>query len=199
MLRLVLTLALLATLAAPANAPESGPDSGSDLLGTPAPDWAFTRAVRDGKGSLADYRGKVVLLRWWTTGCHFCETTLPVIETLRREHARDGLVTIGVFHPKPEPHGMSDRAIVAAAEARGYHGPLVFDRDWKTLGRYWLDGHDERSWTSVSFLIDRAGTIRWVQGGGEYHPSADPEHRRCDTKYRELEQVLAEVLAEPTP
>jgi len=35
-----------------------------------------------------------------------------------------------------------------------------------------------------------------VHGGGEYHPSDDPQHARCDAQYRELERVLAEVLAE---
>jgi hypothetical protein len=32
--------------------------------------------------------------------------------------------------------------------------PVAVDADWQTLKRWWLDGH-ERSWTSVSFLIDR--------------------------------------------
>jgi len=30
-------------------------------------------------------QGKVVLVRWWTEGCHFCRATLPVIEQLRRD------------------------------------------------------------------------------------------------------------------
>ena len=47
-----------------------------------------------------------------------------------------------------------------------------------------------------SFLIDRDGMIRWVHGGGEYHPSADPAHARCTVQYRELEKTLAVVLAE---
>src|SRR5438034_642643 len=65
-----------------------------------------------------------------------------------------------------------------------------------TLDRYWLDGNPERNWTSVSFLIDRDGVIRWVHGGGEYHPSDDPAHLRCDAEYRGLEQALAQALAE---
>jgi thiol-disulfide isomerase/thioredoxin len=174
------------------------PDSGVELLGTPAPAWEFTRWVRGHRATVASLRGKVVLLRWWTTGCHFCETTLPVIETLRVAHEKQGLVVIGVFHPKP-PRDESNRSIVAAAGKRGFHGPLAFDRDWTTLGHYWLDGHDERSWTSVSFLIGRDGTIRWVHGGGEYHPNDDPRHQRCDVQFHELERALSAALAEPAP
>jgi len=196
----VAVLALVASAGTPVAAPDpDDPDSGAQLIGTPAPEWAFTRWVRGHRETVADLRGKVVLVRWWTTGCHFCQTTLPVLEKLRTAHEKDGLVVLGVFHPKPEPRDETDSSIVAAAEERGFHGPLAFDRDWKTLGRYWLDGHDERNWTSVSFLIGRDGTIRWVHGGGEYHPTDDPQHQRCDLQYHELEQALAAALAEPAP
>lgn len=174
--------------------PNESPDSGAELVGTPAPAWTFTRWIGP-THSLAEMRGKVVLVRWWTEGCHFCANTLPELEALRKKHARDGLVVVGVFHPKP-PREVSDRHIVALAKRLGYTGTIAVDREWATLGRYWLDGHDERSWTSVSFLIDRQGVIRWVQGGGEYHRSADPAHARCDFQYRELEETLATVLAE---
>jgi len=171
------------------------PDSGAELLGTPAPAWTFTRWI-GAPHSLAELRGKVVLVRWWTEGCHFCANTLPELEALRHRLGPDGLVVIGVFHPKP-PREVSDKHIVALAKRLGFEGPIAVDRDWATLNRYWLDGHPERGWTSVSFLIDRQGVIRWVHGGGEYHRSSDPAHARCDLQYRELEQTLATVLAEP--
>ena len=182
--------------AAPSSMPDPAddPDSGAELLGRPAPDWAFTRWVRGPQHVLADDRGKVVLVRWWTEGCHFCKTTLPVIEGLGRAHPKD-LVVIGVFHPKPEPREVDDRHILAVARQLGFSGPIAFDRDWKTLKRYWLDANPDRNWTSVSFLIDRDGVIRWVHGGGEYHPSSDPAHARCDLEYRGLEKALASALA----
>lgn len=185
------------SLAPPAGAADDA-DSGADLVGRPAPEWSFTRWVRGRERTLRDLRGKVVLVRWWTEGCHFCRTTLPAIEALQREHPED-LVVLGVFHPKPEPHDVSDPHILRVARALGFSGPIAFDRDWHTLNRYWLDGHPERNWTSVSFLINREGLIRWVHGGGEYHRSDDPRHRTCDLEYRGLEKALAEVLKEPAP
>ncbi len=174
-----------------------GPDSGVGLLGHPAPAWTFTRWIGPSL-SLEGLRGKVVLIRWWTESCHFCAATLPEIEALRRAHANDGLVVIGVFHPKP-PREVSDRKIVALAKRLGFFGPLAVDREWTTLERYWLADHPERSWTSVSFLVDRQGVIRWVHGGGEYHRTDDPAHARCAKQFAELETTLAEVLAESAP
>jgi len=204
---LLLTLALLAgsLCAAPAGAEPwhshheralaDDADRGADLVGRPAPPWTFDHWARGPARSLASLRGKVVLLRWWTEGCHYCAETLPALESLARERAGTDLVVIGVYHPKP-PRDVSDRHILAVAKRLGFSGPVAVDRRWSTLDRYWLDGHPERNWTSVSFLIGRNGAIRWVHGGGEYHPSSDPLHARCDATYGELERVIAASLAE---
>jgi len=181
---------------APAAPALDDPDSGAELLGRPAPSWSFDHWIRTKPLSLEQLRGKVVLLRWWTEGCHFCGETLPAIETLRRREADKGLVVIGVFHPKP-PHDVSDRHIEAVASKLGFTGPIAVDRHWSTLDRYWLDGHPDRNWTSVSFLIDRQGVIRWVHGGGEYHPGDDPAHARCAEQFEDLEKALAKAEAEP--
>src|SRR5947207_1274770 len=92
---------------------------------------------------------------------------------------------------------LDDGHILAAARRLGFGGPIAVDERWSTLDRWWLDGHPERGWTSVSFLIDRDGIVRWVHGGGEYHPSADPRHARCDLEYRGLERSLTAALARP--
>src|SRR5580765_1860870 len=188
-------LSLLA--AAPSTAGvETATRATDELIGHSAPAWSFDRWVRGGPLSLASLRGKVVLVRWWTDGCPYCASTLPALETLRARDADRGLVVIGVYHPKP-PRDVSDRQILAVAKKLGFEGPVALDREWSTLERYWLGGHPERGWTSVSFLIDREGVIRWLHRGGEYHPSSDPRHAACDVEYRGLEKTLATLLAEP--
>jgi thiol-disulfide isomerase/thioredoxin len=174
----------------------AGPGGG--LIGRPAPAWSFERWIRTAPLSLEALRGRVVLVRWWTDGCHYCAATLPTLESLRERHAKAGLVVIGAYHPKP-PREVSDRKILSVANQLGFEGPIAVDREWSTLERYWLGGHPERTWTSVSFLIDREGVIRWLHGGGEYHPSRDPEHASCDRQCRELEQAVRAALAEPAP
>jgi thiol-disulfide isomerase/thioredoxin len=170
-----------------ANAPE-----GAEMIGRPAPPWSFDRWVRGPALSLDRLRGKVVLLRWWTEGCSLCATTLPALEKLRMEH-RDDLVVIGVFHPKP-PHHVSDKEILKTADKLGFKGPIAVDERWSTLDRWWLDGHPDREFTSVSFLVDRAGVIRWLHPGGEYYPTDDPAHIACDRDWSGLERALDAVL-----
>src|SRR5262245_11603163 len=65
---------------------DDNPDSGAELIGTPAPKWTFDRWLRAKPMTVESLRGKVVLLRWWTEQCHFCRTTLPVLEQVRRDH-----------------------------------------------------------------------------------------------------------------
>src|SRR5438093_12964115 len=153
------------------------PDSGAEMIGRRAPAWSFERWIRSPALTPQDLRGKVVLLRWWTEGCDFCAATLPGLESLRKRYG-DGLLVIGVYHPKP-PRRVSDRDILAAANRLGFRGPIAVDERWTTLDRYWRPDHD-REFTSESFLIDREGVIRWVHKGGEYHPSSDAKHARCD-------------------
>jgi thiol-disulfide isomerase/thioredoxin len=167
-------------------------DSGAELVGRRAPAWSLERWIRSPALTPQDLHGKVVLLRWWTEGCDFCAATLPGLESLRKRYGDDGLVVIGVYHPKPARH-VSDRDIVAAANRLGFRGPIAVDERWTTLDRYWLAGH-EREFTSVSFLIDRDGLIRWVHRGGEYHPSTDPKHARCDAEYDGLVKAIGELL-----
>ncbi len=193
---LALVVAVVAAFGLPAAGAYSDPDSGAELIGKPAPAWTFDRWLRSKPLTLESLRGKVVLVRWWTEGCHYCRSTLPALETLRSRDAERGLVVIGVYHPKP-PHAVSDRHILGVANQLGFKGPIAVDGEWRTLERYWLDGNPERNWTSVSFLIDRDGTIRWVHGGGEYYPSDDPAHASCDIDYRGLERALTAALAAP--
>lgn len=191
--------AIRAASAAPApadvHAASDDVDSPADLLDQPARAWSFTRWVDTKPLTLEGVRGKVVLLRWFNTNCRFCGNTLPGLEALRTRYASQGLVVVGVFHPKPV-HEVSDAFVRRSAQKLGFHGPLAVDQDWTTLDRWWLANHPDRNWTSVSFLIDRDGIVRWAQGGGEYHPSEDPRHATCDASYRELEQTIRRLLAE---
>lgn len=174
------------------------PNAGADWIGRYAPEWSFDRWTRGSPRSLASLRGKVVLLRWWTDECPYCAATLPALEKVGGRDAENGLVVIGVFHPKP-PRAVSDRHVLEVANRLGFSGPIAVDERWSTLERYWLHGHPERSWTSISFLIDREGIVRWVQGGGEYHPGNDPRHAQCASRYRELETAIAAALADRGP
>lgn len=149
----------------------------------------------DAKPELA---GHVVLVRWWTDGCPFCERSLPALDALATKHANDGVVAVGVYHPKP-PREVSDASVRADAERLGWHGAVAIDADWSALKRAWLTG-PEREATSVTFLLDRTGRVRFVHPGPEIHPIADPprgdeaQHAGCARDYAALEHALEHAL-----
>jgi len=182
-------------LACPA-APDDA-DSPAGVIDQPARAWTFDRWIGGPARSPESLRGKVVLIRWFTEDCQYCRNTLPEIEALRVRYGAQGLVVIAAFHPKPIRH-VSDAHVTQVATALGFHGPLAVDERWTTLDRWWLAGHPERNWTSVSFLLDRSGVVRWVHTGGEYHPSDDPRHARCAAQAAELETTIRRLLADAT-
>jgi thiol-disulfide isomerase/thioredoxin len=173
--------------------PELDPDSGVELIGHPAREFRFARWLRSRPLTPESLRGKVVLIRFWTDECRFCRSTLPAIETLRRRYAGRGLVVIGAYHPN-EPRPVRDAVVTRWADRLGFGGPIAVDERWDTLNRWWLDGHPDRNWVSVSFLLDREGNVRWVHGGGEYHPSAELRHHSCDVAYAGLEREIESLL-----
>ncbi|MCU1677398.1 MAG: alkyl hydroperoxide reductase, partial [Frankiales bacterium] len=65
--------------------------------------------------ALADLRGKLVLLHFWTSGCVNCMHVAEELRTLERRYA-DVLVVIGVHSPK-FPHERS-HDVVRSAVAR---------------------------------------------------------------------------------
>jgi hypothetical protein len=106
-----------------------------------------------------DLKGKVVLVRWWTNGCSLCSGSAPQLAELSRKAA-----VVAVYHPKP-PRDVTADQVRAAAKAIGMPGALAVDRDWAVLDR-WMPPA-KRSFTSLTFLLDKKGVIRHVHPGGE--------------------------------
>jgi hypothetical protein len=135
----------------------------------------------------------VTVVRWWTDGCPFCAASLPALEALRVRHGGEGLQMIAVYHPKPLGR-RSDAAAVRAAAARlGLRGPIAIDERWEKLESLWRKGAPKAA-TSVTFVVDRAGIVRWVHPGPRIHRSEDREHARADADMRELEEVVRGLL-----
>jgi len=153
-----------------------------ELLGTPAPEWTATIWINSEPLSLKQLRGQVVLIRWWTgPECPFCEASAPYLRQWYQRYASQGLEVIGMYHPKP-PGRIPPEVVKKLAQSMGMTFPLAIDSDWNTLRRYWLDGR-KRAWTSVSFLIDQKGIIRYVHPGGTY---SSEEAQEIETAIQEL-------------
>lgn len=171
--------------------------AGQDLVGKPMPALRFDRWLNVEKHGAPDLRNSVVLYRWWTDTCPYCARTLPAIEKLRTTFGSEGLKVVAVYHPKP-PRKVPDDAVLAAAKAVGYHGAIAIDADWAQLNRVWLST-GRREATSVSFLVDAQGVIRFVHPGVEYFPSDNPREKQQDEDFRLLENAIHALLRQPPP
>lgn len=141
--------------------------NGKELIGQPAQEWKVTHWLNSSPLTLGSLRGKVVLVRWWTApGCSFCAASAPTLAKLDRFYRDKELVVIGFYHHK-NSSPLNPVEVEAAARQFGFHFPVAIDPEWVTLKRWWLDGRPS-AWTSVSFLIDQHGIIRYVHPGGSY-------------------------------
>ncbi len=118
-----------------------------------APGFEIDKLSGPGKQSLADYRGKVVVLNFWASWCEPCREESPLLERWHgrlREH--DGTV-LGV--------DILDVADDARDFIREYKltYPQLRDGDGDVLGKYGVIAYPE------TFVIDRNGKIAATRRG----------------------------------
>jgi len=128
---------------------------------------------------LSDYRGKIVLINFWTTWCTACLGEMPVLVELARRHG-DQLVILGVSldgvpdshghavgHEGPEgaghaPTNMGGQSSVrelrakvrSVAKARHLTYPILLDSE-NTVGSRFNGGE-----LPTNVLLDRQGNLR---------------------------------------
>jgi peroxiredoxin len=66
-----------------------------DLRGKRAPEFTL-KTVEGKKVSLADYKGKAVLINFWATWCAPCKIEMPWFVALRDQYASQGFEILGV-------------------------------------------------------------------------------------------------------
>ena len=141
---------------------------GSELLGTRPPEWKVTEWLNSPPLTLAELRGKVVLVRWWTgPQCPYCSASAEALNTLWEKDRQRGLVVVGMYHHKTDTP-LTTAHVDAQTKRLHFEFPIGVDKDWTTLHRWWLDSQP-RGWTSVTFLLDREGRIRHIHPGGAYY------------------------------
>lgn len=173
----------------------SGSQEGQDRIGVAAPEFNLQHWVNSPPLEIRNLRGKVLLIRWWTDTCDLCAATAPALRKLQQEYGSQGFQVIGIFHPKPAGDWSVQRMQEAAARFQ-FTFPVALDGDWNVLKRWWLNGA-QRDYTSVSFIVDKHGVIRYVHPGGEFHESnGEPEHAVCERDFKTIEKTISNLLAE---
>ena len=163
------------------------------IVGQPSPDWPRLRWVQGGPLTLAELRGKVVLLRFFTDPeCPFCSATAPALNEFDRDFRARGLVVLGFYTPKPRPRPTRIEDARRTTAAYGFRFPVAVDDEWKALRRLWLDRNPGAGWTSASLVIDREGIVRYVHPGGAFAKDSDDPQSRRD--YHEVRATIETLL-----
>jgi peroxiredoxin len=116
------------------------------LAGAPAASFAIQR-VDGTTDSLANYRGKVVLVNLWATWCPPCREEMPALERLYREERDRGFVVLGI--DEGESAGVAEKF----ARKLGVTFPLLIDEGQQYGRAYSAQG------LPTSVLVDQSGRI----------------------------------------
>ncbi|MDH3685360.1 MAG: TlpA family protein disulfide reductase [Myxococcales bacterium] len=111
----------------------------------PAPDWSLPTAAGD-RATLADFRGRVLILNFWATWCGPCRRELPALQALRESLAGEGLEVVAVSVDTSDPE-----AVARFARERGVRFPVLHDPSEEVARRY-----ATAAWPTT-FVIDRDG------------------------------------------
>ena len=103
--------------------------------------------------SLAQLKGKVVLVDFWTYSCINCQRSLPHVEGWYNDYKKDGLVVVGVSTPEfAFEHVVSN--VRSAAGNLGIDYPVAIDNNYG----HW-DAYNNEYWPA-EYLIDPTGEVR---------------------------------------
>ncbi|MER5601168.1 NHL domain-containing thioredoxin family protein [Streptomyces sp. NPDC002265] len=112
---------------------------------------------------LADFRGRTLILDFWTFCCINCLHVLDELRELEEKH-RDTVVIVGVHSPK-FVHEAEHQAVVDAVERYGVEHPVLDDPELATWKQYAV-----RAWPTL-VVIDPEGYVV-AQHAGEGHAHA---------------------------
>lgn len=158
-------------------------------LGAPAPGFTLTSANGDAV-SLADFRGKIVVLEWTNHDCPFVRKhyNSGTMQSLQRDARAGGVVWLTIISSAPGEQGHVSRAEAQRLSASRGATPtaVLFDPDGKT-GR----AYGART-TPHMYIITADGKLAYM-GGIDDKPSANTAD--IATARPHVREALAELTA----
>lgn len=118
-----------------------------------APALELPKLSGGGRGSLADYRGQVVVVNFWASWCEPCREESPLLERWHKRMAGKGGTVLGV--DVLDVTGDAEDFI----DEYGLSYPMLKDKDGDALEGFGVVAYPE------TFVIDRDGRITAVRRG----------------------------------
>lgn len=141
-----------------ATAPQRKKEAVSERQDKTAPDW--TAKDLDGETvSLADLKGKVVIIDFWATWCGPCRKTMPLLDKFYTESKPENVVVYGMNVWERDPNRDKVRPYIAE---KGYRFPILLGAN-ETAEAYGVTG------IPTLFVIDQQGRIAYRHIG--YNPT----------------------------
>ncbi len=135
--------------------------------------------------TLADLRGKVVLIDFWTFSCVNCVRTIPHLKVLYDAYKQDGFVIVGVHSPEFDFEKVPAN-VAAAVQRLGISWPVAIDSEMATWNAY-----QNQSWPA-EYLLDQQGRVAYTSiGEGDY--------AQTDAAVAQLLKVHTATLPSSTP
>lgn len=127
------------------------------LIGRPAPQFSL-EDLSGKKVSLADYKGKALLINFWATWCGPCKVETPWLVDLRNQYASKGFEILGVStddidRGDPKMFGQEKKEISDFVQKMHMPYPVLIDGDSLSKPYGGLDA------MPTSFFVDRNGKI----------------------------------------
>jgi cytochrome c biogenesis protein CcmG/thiol:disulfide interchange protein DsbE len=119
----------------------------------PAPPVSSALPVLGGGGSrsLADFKGKVVLVNVWASWCPPCVDELPLIEQAHKTLSKQGGTVLGIDVKE------NSGAALEAVDQFGLSYPVLRDRDGSFVRKWGQTGYPE------TYVLDRSGRVAAVR------------------------------------
>jgi len=148
--------ALVLCFVSSCSAPE-GATGKADAPSSAAPAPDFSLPSLDGKTvHLSDYRGKIVLIDFWSTTCDPCMVEMPHLVELYKKHKDQGFVVLAVSLDGPE----SRAQVSSVAHDKEMIFPVLLDEETVVVSKY-----NPKKEMPFAVLVGKDGSIVHKRGG----------------------------------